>query len=666
MPSTGMGEFSHMKKLHSDFASTLGPHTYITMYHSCSWLQKTYCACVSARAPAYVYRRFLQLTARFDLAMVQPSRVERTPSPEEREGPSKEIAGVAQLDLQPPPAKKRLTLTGIGTRSSENGLQENDTSSETEAERAGSSAGVSENPRTLKNNRWAVAHFTRWLNSRNEQFAGDSENQVPVDILKSTDPKALTKWLALFAAEARKNDGGAFPRTSVYMLLAGLLRHMRSLDPTCPNFLSTTNFEFTELHRSLENTFRELQSHEVTSEPKKSEGFSREEEDRLWSSGALSTETPIGLLRAVFFLNGRNFGIVGGERHRQLKLSQLKRVANPPRYVYTASASDSNHSAPEHKGLTRMWSKKKKPSPAIIVDAVAEKGNRCHVHVLDLYLQKLPPEAFDNDVFYLQPLGAFKDPTKPWFTTNPFGKNMLTRMVKDICTDAGIDGVNKRNQSLRVSGATNQAGVYSSQESVSTNTPSLRDAVTSPQDPVTPQPHFIDQAQGTGEVSSQQQTITLSPLNSPAQLLHFVSNTCPVPDTSQQLAVSESPQRTVNLPPLFLHTGSPAQAAIHTNAFHHLATQNLAIPHANITHQPTQNSTIVDTSPTTQSQSTQTTMVQGQDSMRTSTTQQPTAFSPSQNTINPVQVQVPQAQAVPLTFNNCHVTIFITPTQPQP
>ena len=605
------------------------------------------------------------------------SLVERTPSPEDADGPNEGIADDAQLDLQPPPAKKRLTLTGVDTRSSDNGMGEH-VSSETESERAGSSVEVTENPRTLKNNRWAVAHFTRWMNCRNERFAGDSENQVPVDILKSSDPNVLSKWLALFAAEARKNDGGAFPRTSVYMLLAALLRHMRSINPVCPSFLSASNSEFAELHRSLENTFRELQAHEVTSETKRSEGFSKEEEDRLWSSGALSTETPTGLLRAVFFLNGRNFGLVGGEKHRQLKLSQLKRVAHPPRYVYTAAATDSNHSAPDQEGLTRMWSRKKKPYPAIIVDAVAEKGNRCHVHVLDLYLQRIPPDAFDHDVFYLQPVGTFKDPAKPWFTTNPLGKNMLTRMVKDICIDAGIDGVNKRNQSLRVSGATDQAGVYSGQETVFTITPSLRDAVTiSPQESVTPQSHFTEQMQGTGDTSVQPQTVTLSPLNSPTQLLQFVRNACPVtpvPDTSQPPVVSELPKHTINLPPLLLHTVQPT---MHTNASQHLPTQNIVISHANTTRQPTRNSTTVDnTSPTTQSQSTQTTMnlhipnahpvVQGPGSTHTSTTQLPATVLPSpQNTINPFQLQVPQAQTVPLTFNNCHVTIFITPTQPQ-
>jgi hypothetical protein len=79
------------------------------------------------------------------------------------------------------------------------------------------------------------------------------------------------------------------------------------------------------------------------------------------------------------------------------------------------------------------------PSETVFVDAVVEKGNRCHVHVLDLYLHKLPPEAFEKNVFYLQPVVSFTDPAKPWFTTNPVGKNSLNRMIKEICADAGID-----------------------------------------------------------------------------------------------------------------------------------------------------------------------------------------------------------------------------------
>ena len=77
----------------------------------------------------------------------------------------------------------------------------------------------------------------------------------------------------------------------------------------------------------------------IGAESKSAEVFTKEEEDQLWSSDTLSTNTSKGLLRAVFFLNGKYFCLRGGEEHRQLKLSQLKRVASPPRYIYTECAS---------------------------------------------------------------------------------------------------------------------------------------------------------------------------------------------------------------------------------------------------------------------------------------------------------------------------------------
>ena len=42
---------------------------------------------------------------------------------------------------------------------------------------------------------------------------------------------------------------------------------------------------------------------------------------------------------AVLFLNGRNFCLRGGDEHRRLKLSQIKRHSAPDRYVYTENSS---------------------------------------------------------------------------------------------------------------------------------------------------------------------------------------------------------------------------------------------------------------------------------------------------------------------------------------
>ena len=92
-----------------------------------------------------------------------------------------------------------------------------------------------------------------------------------------------------------------------------------------------TNVEFAPLEHSLDNLFQDLRVMGIGAESKSAEVFTKEEEDQLWSSDTLSIKTPKGLLRAVFFLNGKKFCLCGDKEHHQLKLSQLKHVAIPPR-----------------------------------------------------------------------------------------------------------------------------------------------------------------------------------------------------------------------------------------------------------------------------------------------------------------------------------------------
>ena len=97
----------------------------------------------------------------------------------------------------------------------------------------------------------------------------------------------------------------------------------------------------------------------------------------------------------------------------QLKLSQVVRCTDPLRYVYTENASKSQ------PGSLAQMRVKNKP-----ILAVPESGTRCHV---DLYMKKLPAEAFSRDKFYVQPRPRVPDdPTKPWFSANPTGKNSLS------------------------------------------------------------------------------------------------------------------------------------------------------------------------------------------------------------------------------------------------
>ena len=102
---------------------------------------------------------------------------------------------------------------------------------------------------TAASTTWAVTNFQDWKRSRNESLS-DGE-PVPEELLYSSDPKLLCKWLSLFADETRKKNSTPYPPKSLYILLAGVLRHMRSLNKDCPNFLDTEKKSLTNFMPAL-------------------------------------------------------------------------------------------------------------------------------------------------------------------------------------------------------------------------------------------------------------------------------------------------------------------------------------------------------------------------------------------------------------------------------
>ena len=52
-----------------------------------------------------------------------------------------------------------------------------------------------------------MPNFTPCKKGRKERFADDPEKQVPDGLLLSDDASLLNKWLKLFLAETRKQDG---------------------------------------------------------------------------------------------------------------------------------------------------------------------------------------------------------------------------------------------------------------------------------------------------------------------------------------------------------------------------------------------------------------------------------------------------------------------------
>ena len=204
------------------------------------------------------------------------------------------------------------------------------------------------------------------------------------------------------------------------------------------------NADFKELHFTMDSVFRSLRVEGVGVQVKHASIITIKEENLLWEQGVLNLSNPLGLLRTVFYSNGKVFYLRGGKEHRCLKLSQFVRHSNPDRYVYTENGSK-NRSG----GFTDMRIENK----TVPIYANSEAGDRCNVKQLDKYFSKIPDQARQLDI-YLRPLGNIpNDPTRPWFAATPVGENKLGAMVKDMFTEVGI--VNKTNHSLRATGATN-------------------------------------------------------------------------------------------------------------------------------------------------------------------------------------------------------------------
>ena len=111
---------------------------------------------------------------------------------------------------------------------------------------------------TEKSTKWALRNFEAWLEARNLSVPGE---QVPHDLLQSDDPTLINKWFSRFVMETRNSKGESYSPSSINQLLAGLLRHMCSVNPNAPNFLDKKNTHFSGLHGTLDNLYRSL--HEI-------------------------------------------------------------------------------------------------------------------------------------------------------------------------------------------------------------------------------------------------------------------------------------------------------------------------------------------------------------------------------------------------------------------
>ena len=88
------------------------------------------------------------------------------------------------------------------------------------------------------------------------------------------------------------------------MLLAGLQRKICQANPK-ESINTFTDIAFKELRNVCDSVFKRLYQKGIVSETKSIPVLTQLEEDKLWESGVLNLKTTVGLLRYVFFYNGK-------------------------------------------------------------------------------------------------------------------------------------------------------------------------------------------------------------------------------------------------------------------------------------------------------------------------------------------------------------------------
>ena len=252
---------------------------------------------------------------------------------------------------------------------------------------------------TKHNTSWSVGVWQDWAKGRNARVLelGVVDKLVISDILKVPEEE-LNYWLAKFVVEVRKKGEKAefYPPTTLYQICCGLLRFLRNNGRAALNIFDDPMF--THFQDTLDGEMKRLTSLGVGANVRQAQAFSEKQEELLWKSNLLGSDSPVTLLNTMVFLIGKNFSLRSGKEHRSLKFSQLTLEAatgdEPEKLIYTSFGEKNNLGGLKHRAM------KRKRVEHYANDA---SPDRCMVHLYKMYVERCPSEAIIKDVFYVTP-----------------------------------------------------------------------------------------------------------------------------------------------------------------------------------------------------------------------------------------------------------------------
>ena len=196
----------------------------------------------------------------------------------------------------------------------------------------------------------------------------------------------LTHWLSCFTLEVRKRDGSEYPPNSLHHICAGIQRHLRGNGRIVDLFTDT---DLSLFQGTLDGEMKRLRSIGLGSKKRQAEIITEDEEELLWSKGALGDSTPQQLLDTMVFYNGLVFALRSGKEHRQLRHSpcQIEVVEKPGERAFLKYTEDVSKN--RQGGL-----KGRNIKPKVVYHhANIDNPQRCFVRPFKRYMELCPTDA---------------------------------------------------------------------------------------------------------------------------------------------------------------------------------------------------------------------------------------------------------------------------------
>ncbi|XP_062569594.1 zinc finger MYM-type protein 2-like [Saccostrea cucullata] len=174
-----------------------------------------------------------------------------------------------------------------------------------------------ENVNTKKNTTWALKVFEEWREKRN----GNSVDEIP--FLHLMTAEQLNFYLGRFIVETRRKDGIEYLPRSLYLILCGILRHLRNKNVFDKNILDNNDPRFSEFRKILDSKMKDLLKRGFGTAIKQAEPIMPQDEESMWEKGVFGDGSSESLQHTMFFYNCKLFGLRGHDEHHELKCRQF-------------------------------------------------------------------------------------------------------------------------------------------------------------------------------------------------------------------------------------------------------------------------------------------------------------------------------------------------------